>query len=88
MWCNIWLMYHASLQEKIENASGHGVIVADYLKSSLNYAEYVKQELENGKTFHGYNFVAIELRYDYIQKQLLLICLVSIWNKSKLFINA
>lgn len=47
---------------KSENASGRGVIVTDYLKSPLCFPEYVKEKLENGQIFHGYNFVGIELR--------------------------
>lgn len=45
-----------------ENPSGRGTIVIDYLKSQLDFPDFIK-ELEKDKIFQGFNLVGVELGY-------------------------
>ncbi|XP_076254582.1 transport and golgi organization 2 [Rhynchophorus ferrugineus] len=49
---------------KVDNPTGRGRLVIDYLESELNYPEYVKLLSRNGLRYSGYNLVAVELSID------------------------
>lgn len=49
---------------KIENATGRGMLVIDYLDGNLDYPEYTKNLRNNGLEYNGYNLIGVELSKD------------------------
>ncbi|KAL1501965.1 hypothetical protein ABEB36_007186 [Hypothenemus hampei] len=57
-----------SSHEKVENPTGRGGLVINYLESSMNFPDYIQNLKKQALVFNGFNLIAVELSKDGICK--------------------